>query len=223
MHAPNLMPDEDARAYWGRVLRVNAVPPTPCAEAKFTSAIRNRLASDDSVKPEMAEVFSSVACVSVPTLVHAHTLIPFSGAVLPIVNGDWCDNSHTSTELRRVATRPNVGNRALCPACIAEDLDFWGFSYWRRSHQLPGLVWCAKHGCALFRSQESATWQAMPHEALPSALAESDVVVENALSHPVLRRYAEVCSELLNLQRPHSTLQAVRAMTRRARSPAASE
>ena len=43
-------------------------------------------------------------------------------------------------------------------------------------------------------------------------------VVEHALAHPVLLRYAEVCNELLNFKQPLSTFQVVRAMTRRARS-----
>ena len=218
IHAPSLLPDEDARGYWGRVMRLNGVPGAPHTEATFTSATRNRLLTDHGIKPGMAEVLSAVAGIPMTNLVHAHTLVPFSGAILAVVNGDWCGNSHTSKELRRVATHPNARRRSLCRECVSEDLDFWGFSYWRRSQQLPGIVWCTKHGCALLRAQANDTWQTMPHEALPNAQSVSDAVVEHALAHPVLLRYAEVCNELLNLKRPLSTFQVVRAMTRRARS-----
>ncbi|MFY9478633.1 MAG: TniQ family protein [Aquabacterium sp.] len=218
IHAPSLLPDEDARGYWGRVMRLNGVPVAPHNEATFTSATRNRLVTDHGVKPGMAEVLCAVASIPMTTLVHAHTLIPFSGAILAVVNGDWCGNSHTSKELRRVATHPNARSRSLCRECVGEDLDFWGFSYWRRSHQLHGVVWCTKHGCALLRAQAHDTWQTMPSEALPNAQSVSDAVVEQALAHPVLLRYAETCNELLNLKRPLSTFQVVRAMTRRARS-----
>ena len=218
IHAPSLLPDEDARGYWGRVMRLNGVPGAPHTEATFTSATRNRLVTDHGIKPGMAEVLSAVAGIPMTTLVHAHTLVPFSGAILAVVNGDWCGNSHTSKELRRVATHPNARRRSLCRECVSEDLDFWGFSYWRRSQQLPGIVWCTKHGCALLRAQANDTWQTMPHEALPNAQSVSDAVVEHALAHPVLLRYAEVCNELLNFKQPLSTFQVVRALTRRARS-----
>lgn len=218
IHAPSLLPDEDARGYWGRVMRLNGVPGAPHTEATFTSATRNRLLTDHGIKPGMAEVLSAVAGIPMTNLVHAHTLVPFSGAILAVVNGDWCGNSHTSKELLRVATHPNARRRSLCRECVSEDLDFWGFSYWRRSQQLPGIVWCTKHGCALLRAQASDTWQTMPHEASPNAQSVSDAVVEHALAHPVLLRYAEVCNELLNFKQPLSTFQVVRALTRRARS-----
>lgn len=39
-----------------------------------------------------------------------------------------------------------------CPDCVAEDFDYWKFSYWRRSHQIPGVEWCPKHKKLLIAS-----------------------------------------------------------------------
>lgn len=33
----------------------------------------------------------------------------------------------------------------VCPACVRRDLRKLGCSYWRRSHQVPGLVVCTRH------------------------------------------------------------------------------
>lgn len=37
----------------------------------------------------------------------------------------------------------------FCPVCIQEDLRRFGQPYWHRSHQLPGVTVCARHGCLL--------------------------------------------------------------------------
>ncbi|MYN47562.1 hypothetical protein GTP23_21170 [Pseudoduganella sp. FT93W] len=38
-----------------------------------------------------------------------------------------------------------VSHRRFCPLCLAEDLAELGESYWRRSHQLPGVLTCSRH------------------------------------------------------------------------------
>jgi hypothetical protein len=38
------------------------------------------------------------------------------------------------------------GNRLkYCPLCFTKDLDTIGISYWRRIHQIPGVLYCPKH------------------------------------------------------------------------------
>lgn len=41
----------------------------------------------------------------------------------------------------------------FCPKCALEDFRRNGFTFWRRSHQLPGVWICTKHGCSLFASK----------------------------------------------------------------------
>ncbi|QCB46950.1 hypothetical protein E5678_13520 [Hydrogenophaga sp. PAMC20947] len=217
IHTPSLIPDEDVRAYWGRVLRLNAVPATWQAEEKFTAAIRKQLTVEGGAAPEPAVAISSVANVPLSTVVQAHTLVPFSGAVLTVTHGNWSDGSFASKELRRAATCPRMVRQSLCPECVQEDIGFWGFSYWRRSQQLPGIVCCQKHGCALFRVRENASWQTMPHEAMSHATPELKDVVAHAVANPVLQRYTLICSELLHQSRPLSAFQVVRALQKRSR------
>lgn len=32
-----------------------------------------------------------------------------------------------------------------CPECVSQDFDEWGETYWRRAHQLPGVLVCTDH------------------------------------------------------------------------------
>lgn len=40
----------------------------------------------------------------------------------------------------------------FCPLCMKDALQDYGFFYWHRAHQLPGVLVCAAHGCRLRRS-----------------------------------------------------------------------
>lgn len=205
--------------YWGRVLRLNAVPTAPSSERAFTARVWKEVsAASDDAKPEMAHIISAVASIPLSTLIRFHTLVPVNGAVLAVVNGSWCDDSYPCRELRWRAMDASSSSRMLCQMCVGEDLPFWGFSYWRRSHQVTGIVWCQKHRYPLFRVRENEAWRSMPHEVMRQAHPVSEAVVNQALESPVLRRYAEVCTGLLERARPLSTLQALRTLTDRAHS-----
>ncbi len=84
-----------------------------------------------------------------------------------------------------------------CPACIREDLDRYGWSYWHGAHQCPGVWICAEHREALLQSSVKTTgigrfeWH-LPSpdtlvpwcdEALPAEMAELGVfaVLVNAV------------------------------------------
>ncbi len=44
----------------------------------------------------------------------------------------------------------SVASFRLCPACVEEDLQRYGETYWRRAHHLPGALVCAHHGVSLY-------------------------------------------------------------------------
>ena len=108
IHAPCLMPDEDARGYWGRVFRLNAVPAGSSAEMSFTKRVRCQLTGEGNVQSEVASVISSVAGLSVAALIQAHTLVPYYGAVVGVIDSDWCDDNYVSWELRNRGTSNRV-------------------------------------------------------------------------------------------------------------------
>lgn len=51
-----------------------------------------------------------------------------------------------------------MGNKLkFCPKCLKEDIEVLGESYWRRSHQIPGVFFCIKHECKLLESTIQAS------------------------------------------------------------------
>jgi len=42
-----------------------------------------------------------------------------------------------------------------CPACVSEDIETYGETYWHRTHQLPGVLSCVHHGTMLINSTAS--------------------------------------------------------------------
>jgi len=66
-----------------------------------------------------------------------------------------------------------------CPSCMQYDLDKFGWSYWHRSHQLPGAWWCLKHKVPLqvshLRLEQLARFSwvlPMPAQCAPVACVE---------------------------------------------------
>ena len=45
--------------------------------------------------------------------------------------------------------KPNHGVAMACPKCRDDDVASHGFSWFRRMHQLPGMLRCNQHGCDL--------------------------------------------------------------------------
>ncbi|MBU3562200.1 TniQ family protein [Polynucleobacter sp. Tro8-14-1] len=75
--------------------------------------------------------------------VSLHSLLPLSHAVIP-EDSEFLPLLSPQI-LRKRGMMPLRKGGYFCGHCIDEDLNFWGFSYWRRSHQIPGLHWCEKH------------------------------------------------------------------------------
>ena len=216
-HAPALMPDEDLRGYWGRVLRLNAVPTDQCSEERFRAQVRCKHGLRDPGRSNVAEAICAIANIDLATLLRAHSLVPLHGAVAgSVVAVDWRDISARPWKLQQFTMNQQRHSVHGCAGCVQEDLDFWGFTYWRRTHLIPGVLRCAKHNRPLFRVEQLPTWQLMPHEAPVSSGGSRWERLTQALETPVLLRYAHVCLELLTRPRPMSTVQVVHVLNERA-------
>jgi hypothetical protein len=68
-----------------------------------------------------------------------------------------CLTSTQSTDARDLKIRLGMVASRLggqnpfrfCNQCLAEDVGRYGVGYWHRTHQLPGVLVCARHGCVL--------------------------------------------------------------------------
>jgi TniQ len=217
---PRLLPDEWAAGYWGRVLLLNGLGETACAGAKaifLQNFCSNHGIVFEGVDRALA-VVSAAAQVPLVQVLTAHTLVPLDGAVSDVVHGNWFGDRYEATRRRLLTVRDDQRPGSLCSECAEEDLNFWGVSYWRRSHQIPGMVWCQKHGCLLRHTVESMGSQLLPHRAETQTLDADKVTLARSSREGVtISRYTEICSELMLRQKPLSRLQVLRAIGAKAR------
>lgn len=97
---------------------------------------------------------------------------------------------------------PRLSTLRFCPSCFVEMMDRHGEAYWRRAHQLPGVLVCPDHGRPL---QESAA--VLPRASRHRFIAADErscppgaPTVFSARATPVLDNLvyvARACSELL--------------------------
>lgn len=97
-----------------------------------------------------------LAGVEPDELVLRHTVFPYSVAFMPEqarqqlltkVLGESSNDKCISTLAKSVSF--GVRFRRVCPACIRQDLERYGETFWRRAHLLPGVLTCWEHGVPL--------------------------------------------------------------------------
>ncbi|MDJ0742174.1 MAG: TnsD family transposase [Xenococcaceae cyanobacterium MO_167.B27] len=101
--------------------------------------------------------------ITVDSLIQHHTLYPFYSPFIPpkrarqieiSMRGIYGGDIHTRAGI--MASAINTPNYfRFCPDCLPEDLDKYGETYWHRSHQVPGVLFCPIHRIALQNSQIS--------------------------------------------------------------------
>lgn len=211
MILPSIFPDELARGYLGRICRLNG--------GSSPEALRlsiERTVSADLESPwdcSWVELLAAISNMPPAAFFVRHTMLPFTRAVRP-ERECFRHGSRGDALEGRAHTFP-IGRKDphhyFCPACVAEDLAFWGTSYWRRSHQLRAVVRCDKHALGLHQVANSK-WMRMPHDELANSTPLPASVIEDASQNPAITRYAEICFALVERDIPVTTNQMVRTI-----------
>lgn len=127
-----------------------------------------------------------------------HTIAPFTRAFAPSSRHQRFRDSRSS---ERLALRQLRNRLYFCEACGYEDREFWGRSYWRRSHQIPGIEWCTKHECALRVCSMKLLWRE-PLDCLDDSLAITDEPLP--IPNSTVGKYLEITSFILEQCHPIS-------------------
>lgn len=210
MHFPELHPDELLLGYIGRVARFNDV-----TRGKLQCAVHQRYGNTGwtGVHKTWSAPLAFALGISAPELLTRHTLEPLirvnckpiaTSRVLPLNRNVLPAVKHAEVSVQRQKLR-------LCRSCVREDLDFWGYSYWRRSHQLPGVRWCLKHRCGLLDAHDHCAQDLFPEECQATVRGQLSYM----WSSPV-QRFAEVCVGLLEIEQRIPTRQSRYRMRERA-------
>ncbi|WP_284453587.1 TniQ family protein [Vreelandella aquamarina] len=87
-------------------------------------------------------------------LINANTTFPAYRPFLGVREGPQHAGEPTIDGVVRVPRREGSihGMAKLCPTCVQEDLIEQGYAYWHRSHHIPGVAVCWRHGDALIHA-----------------------------------------------------------------------
>lgn len=194
MHFPELHPDELLLSYIGRVARLNCI-----SRGQVQSAVHQRFGDVEltGARKTWSVPLAGALGLSVPELLTGHTLEPLIRVNSPPIAPDRASPLDHGLLAAIQQTEVSVQGRSLrlCSSCVREDLGFWGYSYWRRSHQLHGVRWCLKHRCGLQDVHDRCAENLFPEECEAAVRAPLTYIH----SEPV-RRFADICVGLLEIE-----------------------
>lgn len=209
------LPGELDRGYLGRLGRFNGVRNEKDCLA-LVSAWAGLEGRSGTEVPRL-ELLRRAAGTTLEEFVCRHTTLPFRRGItsyLPgIPHGDPASTSMLWATGMRVA-RPGA---YFCEACAAEDLDFHGFSYWRRDLQIPGVLSCEKHDLSLSYVDDDAAFYRAPASWIGACHSISGAWALEAAGNAAVRRYLDICASLLDRPTPIDVRDASRGLADRAR------
>ena len=185
-----LFPDEFIKGYLPRTLtecvlsNVDELLPIAGQPAIGCVTGKKRLAA-------MTSVISALSGVEHGRLVRDHSLAALQKCV---VNLRVSSDSTEFVDPEFLWSAAFYGGTArLCKVCVAEDIAEEGLSYWHRSHQIPGIYWCVKHGCPLGeRPVHKVSFAATPESVLHEVRMFDTSWVQSLMSNCVIKRYEAV-------------------------------
>lgn len=211
MHIPQLMPDELLSGYIGRIGTLNCANRQRIQSQLGAPAYRGVKITPSSQKT-WTYILSEATRVNPEQIVRAHTLVPLLRAVR--TDDSFCahgDLLWSATVHRNELVLPKK-KAFLCLSCADEDENFWGFGYWRRSHQIPGVEWCMKHEIPLTRCDIPNAFDQGTTYARRTDSASAKHGPWNAKT----QQYAHVCNGFLDFDRPVPARQAAYRLWKRA-------
>ncbi|MBE0547869.1 MAG: TniQ family protein [Rubrivivax sp.] len=199
MIIPTIQPDEWLEGYRGRLSRLSDIS----VRVGVEPALRNFMAHrrDDTESPLSFIGMISMA-LGMPTsdIVLRHTLWPAQIAVDRTSDHEVIARRAADIDGKFMFSRPMRLQTWLCPRCAEDDLNHLPFSYWRRSHQLPGQLFCRDHGHELQFVPRSNHLVHLPHEHLGVATPSSTELLERMRRSVHVTRAMQISNAILEGQ-----------------------
>lgn len=152
-----------------------------------------------------AATLALAAGMSLQEFVKKHSLLPFHRMV-PYNDWDIYHGDPSRMDLiNKIGTRVwRQSDAWFCEDCIKEDVESpRGFAYWRRIHQLPGLVWCNKHGSQLINNPNGKkAMDSMPSLEVERQIEFSELNFIDLYENQVIQRYTKIMIAFLDSEGP---------------------
>lgn len=171
------LPDELICSWVARSMALNALSETREAMALIVGQRHARISVDLPGRLSLLgqRLLPAGTSTDAEGLLLRHTLFPYFRAFLPasrwpaLRDGALSDASPT-LKARLGVLAHGVGASPpwrSCPACDARSMSSWGTAYWHRSHHLPGVHVCPRHGVGLVERLRQARQGHPARLALP--------------------------------------------------------
>ncbi|PKO27602.1 MAG: hypothetical protein CVU32_02585 [Betaproteobacteria bacterium HGW-Betaproteobacteria-5] len=201
---PSIFTDELDRGYFGRLMRMNGVANT--ADMEWLIEAWAGMSNEPPSKHLNLQHLSSIANVGSCEFIGSHTTIPFYEGISSL-RGWELSQRHAFSAIGYTAFSHLDWGFAckqpfLCKSCVESDMHLYGQSYWRRSHQVPGLLWCPEHKSSLSWPDDIHWFNRSPAEAIDVATSYDSETVRDALSNSHIVRYVELAFKLLERKSP---------------------
>lgn len=168
MIIPKIMPGEFIDGYLLRLGKINYIKKKAKTIAKLRALQSQGISSDEVQTPLL---LSNVLGISIEDFLKYHTLWPILSSIISNEQSKLLENLHVGKLNKEFIKSKSV--LKACRLCANEDVEFHGFSYWRKEHQLPGYQRCSKHNHQLDEF-DSITFNS-PYEAIKNSSGPVDV------------------------------------------------
>lgn len=202
-------PDEISHGYRGRL----RIPNLYLSTKSFMAALREELLppGTSTDKCPDAATLALAAGMDLQQFVRSNTLIPLFRMAPPKDEGVFHGDPSRPDIIKYFGIKMwDCVNPRLCLDCVKEDLDFWGYTYWRRSHQLPGVCFCSKHRTQLaICSLGNMAFDEMPSINMDTYFEFTDQEFKVISENPAIKRYADILLAFLDYKQPISSFHAI--------------
>ena len=192
------MPDELAIAHKERIAWVNGWVDKNQMDVAICQAVNSRAFNGD-LEP-MLHKLAIISDIPQTEYARLHSMLPLTRVV-----SYWGDDVHGGIGQNGVSCYRGMKTQRrgtyCCTQCIREDIEYWGFSWYRRRHHLVGVDWCSLHGCLLSQVTASLPFNRNPDHWLKLGKLEQLTTAKDCQpENEFIKRYIDIAEALL-LQR----------------------
>ena len=192
LNLPSIMPDEFFLGYLGRFSICNDLGNKDQTNDHLKRLFKE-LDPDQSDIP-LAMKLAQMLSISPKLFVKNHMLIRFIRSSKLMLKED-----HHIDVIHAIGNRMIYRNAYFCEACVKEDKGYWGFSYYRKSHQLPGVDTCSKHDEALCMSTGNDPFHTFPDAQLNNkTFIKSDISSEEKMN-PYRLKFEQLVDDFMDI------------------------
>lgn len=144
-------------------------------------------------------ILASACDIDTASYARNHSMLPFICFSTRNMPRRSDDGFWDQTVVALVGLRTPRKRAYICVACVQQDIEFRGYSYWRRGHQLPGVQWCQKHGEPLLSVSEPNAFEFLPSTwlTLGKAMPTKHARLTQTRDHPLAKVLVEAVTSML--------------------------